>query len=195
MRDHNRTIDRTRAGPDVDRRHHGTNQGASPAQIVASLGLVFLSIGLAVRAPVLLPLVAMVAIPGLVLHRQLRVTGGLQMDQIDRLREAELTVAGAGTTEAAAKRLAQNAIELLDAPSATVIIEGIGDTVRVTAGDSRTSVFGPGSKMRLLDDDGVPCGSISVPARADGRPYTSQQEHMLDALAQRVSSTLHRLSL
>ncbi len=49
--------------------------------------------------------------------------------------------------------------------------------------------------MRLLDDDGVPCGSIAVSARADGRAYTPQQEHMLDALAQRVSSTLHRLSL
>ena len=58
-----------------------------------------------------------------------------------------------------------------------------------------TSVYGTGSRMRLLDDDGVPCGSIAVSARADGRSYTTQQEHMLDALAQRVSSTLHRLSL
>jgi PAS domain S-box-containing protein len=49
--------------------------------------------------------------------------------------------------------------------------------------------------MRLLDDDGVPCGSIAVSARADGRAYTAQQESMLDALAQRVSSTLHRVSL
>jgi PAS domain S-box-containing protein len=64
----------------------------------------------------------------------------------------------------------------------------------VSLGDAGT-VFGDGSRMRLLDDDGVPCGSIAVSARADGRPYTRQQERMLDALAQRVSSTLHRLSL
>jgi PAS domain S-box-containing protein len=76
-----------------------------------------------------------------------------------------------------------------------VIIEGIGDTVRVTAGAATGSVFGDGSRMRLLDDAGVPCGSIAVSARADGRAYTAQQEGMLDALAQRVSSTLHRLSL
>jgi two-component system phosphate regulon sensor histidine kinase PhoR len=179
----------------VDRRHLGTSQGPSPALLGASVGLAILAIGVALRAPVLLPIVAVVAVAGLTLHRQTGSSGGLQIDQIDRLREAELTVASAGSTQAAAKRLAENAIELLGAPSATVIIEGIGDTVRVTAGDTRSSVFGPGSKMRLLDDDGVPCGSIAIPARADGRPYTSQQERMLDALAQRVSSTLHRLSL
>jgi two-component system phosphate regulon sensor histidine kinase PhoR len=127
--------------------------------------------------------------------RSLAGDGGLQIDQIERLREAEVSVANAGSPEAAARRLADQAMVLLGAPSATVIIEGIGDTVRVTAGDPRSSVFGPGSKMRLLDDDGVPCGSIAVPARLDGRPYTPQQERMLDALAQRVSSTLHRLSL
>jgi PAS domain S-box-containing protein len=66
--------------------------------------------------------------------------------------------------------------------------------VRVTRGESG-SVYGDGSRMRLLDDDGVPCGSIAVSARADGRSYTASQERMLDALAQRVSATLHRLSL
>jgi PAS domain S-box-containing protein len=48
--------------------------------------------------------------------------------------------------------------------------------------------------MRLLDDAGVPCGSIAVAARPD-RPYAPRDERILDALAQRVSSTLHRLSL
>ena len=114
---------------------------------------------------------------------------------MDRLRQAELAVAAAKSTEDAARDLAEHAIALLGAPSAVVLIEGIGDTVRVTAGDTAGSVFGDGSRMRLLDDDGVPCGSIAVSARADGRAYTAQQESMLDALAQRVSSTLHRLSL
>jgi PAS domain S-box-containing protein len=40
----------------------------------------------------------------------------------------------------------------------------------------------------------VPCGSIAVAARP-GRPYTERDEHVLDALGERVSSTLHRLSL
>jgi PAS domain S-box-containing protein len=114
---------------------------------------------------------------------------------MDRLRQAELALAAVKSTEDAAQELAEHVIALLGAPSAVVLIEGIGDTVRVTAGDAAGSVFGDGSRMRLLDDDGVPCGSIAVSARADGRAYTAQQESMLDALAERVSSTLHRLSL
>jgi K+-sensing histidine kinase KdpD len=128
-------------------------------------------------------------------ERTRRAGLGLQIDQIDRLREAELVLAQAASTEHAAGQLAKQAIALLGASAATVLIEGIGDTVRVSAGERTASVYGPGSRMRLLDDAGVPCGSIAVSARADGRPYTDQQEHMLDALAQRVSSTLHRLSL
>src|SRR3546814_13507440 len=49
--------------------------------------------------------------------------------------------------------------------------------------------------MRLLDDAGLPCGSIAVSARADGRPYVARDERILDALAERVSTTLHQLSL
>jgi PAS domain S-box-containing protein len=119
--------------------------------------------------------------------------GGLQIDQIERLRRAELTLAEAATTEDAAREMADHALALLGARAAVVLIEGIGDTVRVAAGEG--SVYGDGSRMRLLDDAGVPCGSIAVSARADGKPYTAAQERMLDALAQRVSSTLHRLSL
>ena len=120
---------------------------------------------------------------------------GLQVDQMQRLRQAELALAAARDTHDAAQELADHAMALLGAPHATVLIEGIGDTVRVSRGDPSASVYGDGSRMRLLDDAGVPCGSIAVSARADGRAYTDQQEHMLDALAQRVSSTLHRLSL
>ena len=120
---------------------------------------------------------------------------GLQVHQIERLRQAELALAAARDTHDAAQELADHAMALLGAPHATVLIEGIGDTVRVSRGDAAGSVYGDGSRMRLLDDAGVPCGSIAVSARADGRAYTVQQERMLDALAQRVSSTLHRLSL
>jgi PAS domain S-box-containing protein len=131
----------------------------------------------------------------LVLARRLAGGMGLQVDQMDRLRQAELALAAARSTEDAARELAEHALALLGAPAAIVLIEGIGDTVRVSAGDTRRSIYGDGSRMRLLDDDGVPCGSIAVSARSDGRAYTAQQERMLDALAQRVSSTLHRLSL
>src|SRR3546814_11608375 len=65
----------------------------------------------------------------------------------------------------------------------------------LTRGSSAGSIYGNGSRMRLLEDNGMPCGSIAVSARADGRPYTQVQERMLEAPAQRVSSTLHRLSL
>jgi PAS domain S-box-containing protein len=162
---------------------------------IASAGLVVLGAALAALEPRLLPAVLVVAAATVVLDRRRRAGVGLQIDQIDRLREAELALAGAGTTHAAARQLADHAMALLGAAAASVIIEGIGDTVRVSVGAVGGSVFGAGSRMRLLDDDGVPCGSIAVSARADGRAYTAQQEHILDALADRVSSTLHRLSL
>ena len=162
---------------------------------IAAFGCVVLAVALASTEPRLVPVVGLVAIASVVQDRRRRAGGGLQIDQMDRLRGAELALANAGSTEAAARQLAEQAIALLGASWATVLIEGIGDTVRVSAGDTGGSVYGPGSRMRLLDDDGLPCGSIAVSARADGRGYSTQQEHMLDALAERVSSTLHRLSL
>jgi PAS domain S-box-containing protein len=120
---------------------------------------------------------------------------GLAVDEIDRLRRAELALASAATTDAAVRELCKHAMALLDAPAAVVIIEGVSDTVRMEAGDATGhSIYDPGSRMRLLSSDGVPCGSIAVAAR-DGRPYTERDERILDALGERVSSTLHRLSL
>lgn len=116
--------------------------------------------------------------------------------ELDRLREAELALSRATDTHEAARELAEHAIALLGARSAVVLIEGIGDTVRVAAGPTATEdVYGSGSRMRLLDDAGLPCGSIAVSARADGRPYAARDERILDALAERVSTTLHQLSL
>lgn len=116
--------------------------------------------------------------------------------ELDRLREAELALSRATDTHEAARELAEHAIALLGARSAVVLIEGIGDTVRVAAGPTATEdVYGSGSRMRLLDDAGLPCGSIAVSARADGRPYEARDERILDALAERVSTTLHQLSL
>ena len=165
-----------------------------PFALVA-IGCSVLGLALAVTQPRLVPLVVLVGIASVVQDRRQRSGAGLQIDQMDRLREAELVLAQAASTEHAAGQLAKQAIALLGASAATVLIEGIGDTVRVSAGERTASVYGPGGRMRLLDDAGVPCGSIAVSARTDGRPYTPQQEHMLAALAQRVSSTLHRLSL
>jgi len=134
------------------------------------------------------------ALSGLELRRRGKVT--LTGPELDRLRAAELALASAGSTEEAARQLAEHAIALLGARSAVVLIEGIGDTVRVAAGPTTgEDVYGSGSRMRLLDDAGLPCGSIAVSARADGRPYTARHERVLDALAERVSSTLHQLSL
>lgn len=186
-----------RTGSTVDRR---TDPGGGDRQLQTPLlasaaGLAVLAVALGVLEPRLLPFVAVPAVAAVVMARRLESGAGLQIDQMDRLRQAELSLAAAKSTEDAARELADHAIALLGAPSAIVIIEGIGDTVRVTAGERAGSVFGDGSRMRLLDDDGVPCGSIAVSARADGRAYTAQQEGMLDALAQRVSSTLHRVSL
>ena len=124
-----------------------------------------------------------------------RAGDGLAVDEIDRLRRAEWALASAATTEAAARELGKHAMALLDAPAAVVLIEGMNDTVRMDVGDTLGhSIYDPGSRMRLLANDGVPCGSIAVPARP-GRPYTERDEHVLDALGERVSSTLLRLSL
>ncbi|MEQ1785970.1 MAG: ATP-binding protein [Acidimicrobiales bacterium] len=181
----------------MDRRSTGGGRDRRPLvpPLLAAGGLAVLAAALAVIEPRLLVVLAVPAVGVGLMARRLASGAGLQIDQMARLRQAELALAAARSTEDAAHELADHAIVLLGAPSAVVIIEGIGDTVRVTAGAQAGSVFGNGSRMRLLDDDGVPCGSIAVSARADGRPYTAQQESMLDALAQRVSSTLHRLSL
>lgn len=166
-----------------------------PSLIALAASLGALGAVLAFTAPRLLLLWLVPGLATAALAARVRSGRGLQINQIERLRQAEAALAGAVSTEVAARELAEHAMALLGAPHATVLIEGIGDTVRVSLGDAAGSVFGDGSRMRLLDDDGVPCGSIAVSARADGRPYTAQQERMLDALAQRVSSTLHRLSL
>lgn len=176
----------------LDRGEGGEGRGAL---LALALGVLVLAAALVTTDVRLLVLLAIPLVTGAAVARALHAGAGLQVDQMERLRQAELVLAGAGSTEAAADELAEHAMALLGAPAATVIIEGIGDTVRVSAGATDRSIFGDGSRMRLLDDDGVPCGSIAVSARADGRPYTRQQERMLDALAQRVSSTLHRLSL
>ncbi len=127
-------------------------------------------------------------------RRSGRVT--LTDTELDQLRQAELALARVTDSHAAAKELAQHAIALLGARSAVVLIEGIGDTVRVSAGPTQNEdVYGSGTRMRLLDDAGVPCGSIAVSKRADGRAYTARHERILDALAERVSTTLHQLSL
>lgn len=121
--------------------------------------------------------------------------GGLTSDELTRLRRAELALAAAPSTETAARELGKHAMALLDAPAALVLIEGVGDTVRVETGDPHGhSLYSAGSRMRLLDDDGTPCGSIAVAPRPD-RPFTERDERTLDMLAQRVSSTVHRLSL
>jgi PAS domain S-box-containing protein len=177
--------------------YSGTKAGRLPPLLVFALAALVVAV-VAAAVSRELGLVALLAVPAaalVMLVRRWDDGSGLQIQQMERLRQAEVALAAASSTQAAARELAEHTRALLGAPHATVLIEGIGDTVRVSLGDSAGSVYGSGSRMRLLDDDGVPCGSIAVSARADGRPYTPQQERMLDALAQRVSSTLHRVSL
>src|SRR6476469_8329050 len=86
----------------------------------------------------------------------------LAVDEIDRLRRAELALASAPSTEAAAHELAKHAMALLDAPAAIVIIESAGNNVRMEAGDTTGhSIYEAGSRMRLLANDAGPCGSIA----------------------------------
>ena len=171
------------------------------ASVLVLLGLLTHSVLLVAAGAVVLGAAGMVVVV------EAREPMSLQIDEIERLRRAELALAAAPSTEAAAKELAGHAIALLGANAAVVLIEGVGDTVRVAVGDvgaaggdgaagiPAAAVYEPGSRMRLLADDGVPCGSIAVGARSDGRAYDERDERILDALAERVSSTLHRLSL
>jgi PAS domain S-box-containing protein len=177
----------------LHRHDHYESRTLQVPLIASSIGIAVLAVALARIAPPLLPVLAVPAIASLVMARRLRNGEGLQIEEIELLRKAELALASASDTEVAARELADHAIALLGARSAVVIIEGIGDTVRVTSGEA--SIYRDGSRMRLLDDDGMPCGSIAVSAREDGKPYGPRHETILDALAQRVSSTLHRLSL
>ncbi len=162
----------------------------------AVVTLLVLVVALALTLPLLVPLAGAPAVVlGLSLRAGLR-DRGLGVDEIERLRQAELALAAAPTPQAAARELAGHAIALLGAPAAVVLIEGLGDTVRVAVGDlGDSAVYEAGSRMRLLADNGTPCGSIAVAARRDGRPYDPRDERVLDALAERVSSTVHRLSL
>src|SRR5438105_2289171 len=71
---------------------------------------------------------------------------GLAVDEIERLRRAELALAGAASIESAAHELGKHAMALLDAPAAVVIIEGVADTVRMEAGDTTGhSIYDAGS--------------------------------------------------
>jgi len=119
---------------------------------------------------------------------------GLQLEELERLRRAEVALATAESTEAAARELADHTMALLGARAAVVLIEGQSDTIRVTGGDP-DAVYEDGSRMRLLEIDGTPVGSIAVGPRAGGAPYDSRDERILDALGQGISSALQRLVL
>ncbi|MEY2406562.1 MAG: hypothetical protein QOG39_1478, partial [Acidimicrobiaceae bacterium] len=175
-------------------------RAAPTALITAALVLLALAVGVA-STSLVLSLLAVAAAAGaaFVARGELRSAGreqgGMRLDEIDRLRRAELALAAAHSTEIAARELGKHAMKLLEAPAAVVLLEGLGDNVRVEVGDSTGhSPYAAGSRMRLLDDDGDPLGSIAVAARP-GRRYDERDERVLDALAQRVSATLHRLSL
>src|SRR5690349_3126090 len=90
---------------------------------LVGLGCTVLGLAPALTQPKLVPVVVLVGIAAVVQDRRLRSGGGLQIDQMDRLREAELVLSQAASTEHAAGQLAKQAIALLGASAATVIIE------------------------------------------------------------------------
>ena len=117
--------------------------------------------------------------------------GGL----LDRLHGAELALAAAADTEAAARELSKLSRLVLEAPAVVVVIDGIGDAIHMEAGDTeRHAVDAPGSRQRLLSADDRPRGSISVAPRP-GRPYDDRDEQLLDALSDQTSFVLHRLAV
>src|SRR5690349_20224499 len=93
--------------------------------IASTAALAILGVALVFIEPRLLPVLALAAGATVVMSRRLRAGDGLQIDQMDRLRQAELALAAAKSTEDAARELAEHAIALLGAPSAVVLIEGI----------------------------------------------------------------------
>jgi PAS domain S-box-containing protein len=182
----------------MNRRHLSRPAVAVAAAAVVATGSLLL------LAPAVAPVPGIVAVAvASVRHRHgrrqghhQRPGGGLHANELARLADAEVALAESVNTQAAARQLAKHAVALLDAPAALVLIERLGDTVRVVAGDvPESAVYAEGSRARLLEEAGVPCGSIVVAPRSDGRPFDDRDERILDALAQRVSSTLHRLSL
>ena len=113
---------------------------------------------------------------------------------LDRLHGAELALAAAADTEAAARELSKLSMLVLEAPAVVVIIDGIGDAIHMEAGDTdHHPVDEPGSRQRLLSADDQPRGSISVAPRP-GRPYDDRDDQLLDALSDQMSFVLHRLS-
>jgi PAS domain S-box-containing protein len=115
--------------------------------------------------------------------------------EIERLHGAELALASAADTEAAARELSKLAKAVLDAPAVVVIIDGVGDAIHMEAGDStRYPVDQPGSRGRVLSADGKSRGTIAVAPRP-GRPYGERDDQVLEALSDQMSFVLHRLAL
>ncbi|HUS62797.1 MAG TPA: hypothetical protein VMY34_11405, partial [Acidimicrobiales bacterium] len=85
---------------------------------------VVVGLALLAWAPQLAALVVLPAAATVLAVRRATSSDGLQVHEMERLSQAELALAGAGTTETAARELAEHAMALLGAPHATVLIEG-----------------------------------------------------------------------
>lgn len=176
----------------------GADGGDAVIGLSAALSLLAAAVAVLVGAMlVAIMAVAAAAVAVLAYRRSRQLT--MTDDELERLRRAEQTLSVVSGPAEAAEQLAHCAADLLKARRVVVLIEGIGDTVRATAGgrtdDASGDVAGKGSRMRLLHHSGISYGSIAASARADGRPYGSRHDHILDALAERVSITLHQLDL
>src|SRR5262249_14725277 len=114
---------------------------------------------------------------------------------LDRLHGAELALAAAPDTEAAARELSKLAMVVLAPPAVVVIIEGIGDSIHMEAGDTAEHpADAPGSRSRDLWVDGEGRGSITIAPRP-GRAYGEHEDRILEAIADQASFVLRRLAL
>ena len=113
--------------------------------------------------------------------------GGLNPGRLERFRRSELALATATDVDTAARELCKQVVTRLDAPAAVVIVEGVGETVRIEAGDTQAhSIHGEGSYSRALAGRGAARWVRSPVAPRPNRPYDDRDERALDDVVDRA---------
>jgi two-component system phosphate regulon sensor histidine kinase PhoR len=159
--------------------------------------VVFVALGLSLPLAVGLAVAAVVVfVAALTVVRSRRAASAAPVaTEVDRLHGAELALAAAADSEAAARELSKLAKLVLEAPAVVVIIDGVGDAIHMEAGDTTNHpVDEPGGRGRVLSADGKPRGTIAVAPRP-GWPYGDHDDRILEALCDQMSFVLHRLAM
>jgi two-component system phosphate regulon sensor histidine kinase PhoR len=159
--------------------------------------VVFVALGLSAPLAVGLAVAVVVAFAaGLTFVENRRAAAAAPVPaEIDRLHGAELALAAAADSEAAARELSKLAKLVLEAPAVVVIIDGVGEPIHMEAGDTTNHpVDHPGCRGRVLSADGKPRGTIAIAPRPD-RPYDDRDDRIIEALCDQMSFVLHRLAM